>query len=299
MLSRTKNSGRAYKFCRYCLRGFTSQKVLDKHHRYCSEHNAQYVEFPMKGSGEDIIKLDDLSKQMRVPFVIYCGFEAFKRLYDSCSPDRSQSIWTATAVYEACGYGYQVVCDDERYSKPPVIYRGPNASQHLLERLFEEEVKIKKNLDKIEPLQMTTEDERIFQVSTHCHICNESFTSTSVKVRDHSHLSGRFRGAAHNSCNLNYQHPDFIPVYFHNLRGYDSHLLMQGIGLFKVRKINCIPNNMEKYVSFSLGSLKFVDSFQCLHSSLSNLVDDLMKEDLQHFRALKINFKLKNNHRYY
>lgn len=76
---------------------------------------------------------------------------------------------------------------------------------------------------------MTADDERIFQVSTHCHICNESFTSTSVKVRDHSHLSGRFRGAAHNSCNLNYQHPDFIPVYFHNLRGYDSQLLMQGI----------------------------------------------------------------------
>ena len=49
---------------------------------------------------------------------------------------------------------------------------------------------------------------------------------------------------------------------------------------------------MEKYVSFSVGSLRFVDSFQCLHSSLSNLVDDLMKEDLQHFRALKNEFQI-------
>lgn len=191
MLSRTKNSGRAYKFCRYCLRGFTSQKVLDKHHRYCSKHDAQYVQFPTKGSGEDIIQFDDFSKQMRVPFVIYCDFEAFTRPYDSCPPDPSQSNSTKTAVYEACGYGYQVVCEDERYSKPPVIYRGPNATQHLLKRLFEEEEKIRKILDKIEPLQMTPEDERIFQVSTHCHICNESFTSTSIKVRDHSHISGR------------------------------------------------------------------------------------------------------------
>lgn len=85
---------------------------------------------------------------------------------------------------------------------------------------------------------------------------------------------------------MNFQHPDYIPVYFHNLRGFDSHLLMQGVGIFKGKKINCIPNNMERYVSFSLGSLRFVDSYQCLPSSLSNLVDDLAKEDPKHFKAL-------------
>jgi len=79
LLSRTKNSGRAYKFCRYCLRGFTSQKVLDGHQRYCSRHDAQHVVFPTKGTGEDIIEFDDFSKQMRVPFVIYCDLEAFAR----------------------------------------------------------------------------------------------------------------------------------------------------------------------------------------------------------------------------
>lgn len=173
-----------------------------------------------------------------------------------------------------------------------MIYRGPDASKHLLKALFKEEQKIKEILNKIEPLQMTSEDEQRFQLSTHRHICNEPFTLTSVKVRDHSHLSGRFRGAAHNSCNLNYQHPDFISVYFHNLRGFDSHLLMEGIGIFKGRKINCIPNNMEKYVSFSLGSLRFVDSFQCLQSSLSNLLNDLMQEDSQHFQALRKEFPI-------
>jgi len=286
LLSRTKNSGRAYKFCRYCLRGFTSQKVLEKHLRYCSKQEAQHVEFPVKGSGEDLIEFDDFAKQMRVPFVIYCDFEAFARPLDTCLPNPSQSSTTATVSYEACGYGYQVVCEYDQYSKPPVIYRGSGACQHLLKQLFKEEEYIKNILDKIEPLNMTPTDERTFNESTCCHICKKPFTTTSEKVRDHSHLTGRFRGAAHNSCNLNYQYPDFIPVYFHNLRGFDSHLLMQGVGLFKGRKINCIPNNMERYVSFSLGSLRFVDSFQCLQSSLSNLVDDLVKEDPQHFKAL-------------
>lgn len=126
---------------------------------------------------------------------------------------------------------------------------------------------------------MTPENEQKFKASTHCHICNSPFEQTSTKVRDHSHITGKYRGAAHNSCNLNYQHPDYIPVYFHNLRGFDSHLLMQGVGLYKGKRINCIPNNMERYVSFSLGSLRFVDSYQCLQSSLSNLVNDLAKEE--------------------
>lgn len=73
-------------------------------------------------------------------------------------------------------------------------------------------------------------------------------------------------------------------VFFHNLREFDSHLLMQGIGVFKRRHISVISNNMERYVSFSLGSLRFLDSYQFLQSSLSDLVDDLNGEDSKHFK---------------
>lgn len=108
--------------------------MLEKHLRYCSKHDAQHVEFPLKGSGEDIIEFDDYSKQMRVPFVIYCDFEAFARPLDTCFPNSTQSSSTATVKYEACGYGYQIVCENERHSKPPVIYRGPHACEHLLKQ---------------------------------------------------------------------------------------------------------------------------------------------------------------------
>ena len=83
-----------------------------------------------------------------------------------------------------------------------------------------------------------------------------------------------YRGAAHNKCNLKLpinRHRIKIPVVFHNLRGYDGHLIMQAIS--KVEgNITCIPNNMEKYISFSINQLRFIDSAQFLPTSLDKLV---------------------------
>ena len=101
-------------------------------------------------------------------------------------------------------------------------------------------------------------------------------------VRDHCHITGKYRGAAHNECNLRLRiNPKTmtIPVVFHNLRGYDSHLIMQAISQTD-GKITCIPNNTEKYISFSLGQLRFIDSVQFLLSSLDNLVKATRKDDM-------------------
>ena len=94
-----------------------------------------------------------------------------------------------------------------------------------------------------------------------------------VTVRDHCHITGKYRGAAHKACNLKLQlnqKTTPIPVVFHNLCGYDSHLLMQVISKVDVN-ISCIPNNTEKYISFSLGQLRFIDSAQFLLASLDRL----------------------------
>ena len=116
-----------------------------------------------------------------------------------------------------------------------------------------------------------------------------------VRVRDHCHITGKFRGSAHQECNLRIKiTPESIkiPVVFQNLRGYDSHLIMQQIGeiaknhTYKNKKgeeqhlkINTIPNNMEKYMAFMLGNhLNFIDSFQFMSSSLDKLVSNLLKE---------------------
>ena len=86
---------------------------------------------------------------------------------------------------------------------------------------------------------------------TLCHICNEELGED--RVRDHCHLSRKFRGAAHEICNFqdsNYKVPMFFPVVFHNLSGYDSHLFFKTLGNSE-GDISCIPNNEENYISFT------------------------------------------------
>ena len=94
------------------------------------------------------------------------------------------------------------------------------------------------------------------------------------KVRDHCHFTGKYRGAAHKSCNLKLKIKSGktkISVVFHNLKGYDSHLIMLKIHKAK-GNISCIANNAEKYISFSVAQLKFLDSLQFKTSSLEKLV---------------------------
>ena len=94
-------------------------------------------------------------------------------------------------------------------------------------------------------------------------------------VKDHCHVTGEYRGAAHRACNINYfrinPETEIIPVVFHNLKGYDAHHIMSGIAEVQ-SDLECIPNNMEKYVSFSLGKLRFIDSLGFLQTSLDALV---------------------------
>ena len=115
-----------------------------------------------------------------------------------------------------------------------------------------------------------------------CHICNKEYRKRDVPVRDHCHVTGKYRGSAHTNCNLSYRSTNKIYVIFHNLRGYDSHLIMQEIGKFN-KDINVIPNNMENYMAFMIDrNLIFIDFFQFMNQSLSNLANNLPKDGLYH-----------------
>ena len=108
-----------------------------------------------------------------------------------------------------------------------------------------------------------------------CLFCADPLLVPNFKdsVRDHDHMTGKYCSAAHNECNfklkLNLKTMP-IPVIFHNLKGYDGHLLMQVMARVQ-GEIKCIPTNTEKYISFSLGNLRFVDSVNFLLSSLDKL----------------------------
>ena len=98
-------------------------------------------------------------------------------------------------------------------------------------------------------------------------------------MRDHDHRTGQFRGAAHDKCNIKCFTNRYLTVIFHNLKGYDSHHIIREA--HKINKdigqqdINAIPNSYEKFMSFSIGDLKFIESSQFMSSSLEKLTDNL------------------------
>ena len=98
----------------------------------------------------------------------------------------------------------------------------------------------------------TIHDKLIYDNFTLCHICNEELGE--VKVRDHCHLSGKFRGVAHELCNLKYKAQTFFPVVFHNQSGYDGHLFIKALRNSE-EDIFCIPNNEENYIFHETGHL--------------------------------------------
>ena len=111
---------------------------------------------------------------------------------------------------------------------------------------------------------MTKKENKNFKNSTKFWICDNIYIDADLKLRDHCHVTEKYRGAAHRDCNNNVKSNNKVPIVFHNLKNYDSHLIMQEIGKFNL-KINVIPNRLEKYMSFSINyKLIFINSFQFL-----------------------------------
>ena len=127
-----------------------------------------------------------------------------------------------------------------------------------------------------------SEEEEQFQSSNICWICEKLIDDDDEKVRDHCHTTGKVGGTAHWSCTINLQLTKKVFVIFHNLRGYDSHLIFCELNKFDV-KIDVIPKNLEKYMAIFLNkNLVFIDSMQFMNSSLERLVKNLSDD----FRCL-------------
>ena len=300
MYNQTKHEHRKH-FCMHCLQCFSSDRVLINHKDICIQVNGtQAIKMPTKDN--NILKFNNFHKQQPVPFVIYADFEAITEKIHGCQQEGKKSYTEAYQKHTDCGYGYKVVCCyDDKYTKPIQLYRGENAVYKFMENILEEVKWCKKVMKKHfnKPLKMSNEDEQEFKKSTRCHICDKKYNEEDIRVRDHCHITGVFRGSAHQDCNLKLKmKPEEIkiPVIFHNLRGYDSHFIMQKLGQIvkkhtyknnkgeeKQMNINAIPNNMEKYMAFMLGNhLTFIDSFQFMSSSLDKLVSNLPVEALKY-----------------
>ena len=289
----SKRNGVQY-YCMRCLNPFHSQESLDKHLEYCSTHEAVKTEMPGEGT---ILSFKNYNRSMRVPFIVYADFESFIKPIDTCEPNPKNSYTKQYQKHTPSSFCYYIKCfDDEVYYQNPVTYTASTENEDVAQifvNMLEEDVKsIYKRFGKPKKMLFGAKEREEFDEATECWICHGELGLD--RVRDHCHLTGIYRGAAHNKCNLQYRRPKFIPVMFHNLSGYDSHLFIKNLGVTE-GNINCIPNNEEKYISFSKDivvgeytnkngkviavkqQLRFVDSFKFMPSSLDKLVENLDK----------------------
>jgi len=250
MLRSTKYDHKKY-YCYLCLQRFTYKQKLETHLELCKNFEPQHVVMSKKKT----LKFTNYKYQIKAPFVIYADFECF--INDEHIPS---------------GFAFIVVRDGLIIHEE--VYSNKNVMDVFFYKLFEIYKYLKSEMSVNIPLTMTLEDEIVFQSAINCHICNKPLLLN--KVRDHCHMTGQFKGAAHNECNLNYKITKKIPVIFHNLKNYDGHLIMQHLGKFKEgHRLNCVPKDMEKYISFSIDNLVFLDSYNFLALSLDKLAANL------------------------
>ena len=304
LLSQVSKHKEKHHFCLRCLNAFCSQKSLNKHREYCGKHEAVKINMPEEGT---ILKFKNYYRREKVPFVIYADFQSCIKSIHTCDLNPESSYTKQYQKHEPISFYYYIKCFDNKIYLPikERSYTGQNAEQVFLKYL-EEDTKMIANIPKRCIIFKDKEREQ-FNEETRCWICKGEFDDkdkNKKKVQDHCHFTGRYRGAAHNLCNLNYRKPNFTPVVFHNLSGYDSHLFIKNLG-FSNGDIDCIPNNEEKYISFSkkiqvgtypkkaldadgdifheqkpiCHTIRFIDSFKFMATSLEKLVNKLPEDD--------------------
>ena len=281
-------------FCKRCLNSFPRVESLEKHKEICGEFAAAKIELP---GGKCFFK--NWERMMHIPVVVYADFESILK------PCREEN---KTHEHIPCGFCFHLV--SPFLEMDPVWKRAENETNQLPQDFIRELIsRVKKahlSLPKKEMIPLSSEEWKKFHKSEVCWLCKGKFgEKTFSKVRDHCHYTGKFRGAAHQSCNLKFKRPKFTPVFFHNLQNYDAHLFVRALGLMdEVLSISCIPNNNEKYISFSLKfelkriikwdpkkeewievvikhEIRFLDSFKFTLSGLNGLVKNLSREDLK------------------
>ena len=220
------------------------------------------------------IEFKNYLRQISVPIKIYADFEC---LLKGCNSGIHNDSFSYTSKYQdhiSCSFAYKLVCVDDKFSKDVVLYRGKNAVYKCIQSIFREysyyRRVMKKHFNK--NLVMTAEQNEEFERSNICWICGKLIEIGDNKVRDHCHISGKYRGPSHWSCNINLKISKKLVVIFRNLKGYESYLIFKELSKLDCR-FSVIPNGLEKYMSFTLNrNIVFINSMLFMNSSLDNWV---------------------------
>ena len=206
------------------------------------------------------LKYNHGEKWLRTPFVIYANLECLLIKQQSCQNNPNESYTERKAMHEPFGYSLDLVSWSDSKQNKHSFYRGKDCIKKFCSDLKELGTKII-NYEQKEMIPLTDNENKYYEEQEKCHICQKEFCYDKnekkkfkiyQKVRDHCHYTGKFRGAAHSICNLNYKVPQEIPVRIHNGSKYDYHFLIKELAEEFKGEFECLRENTEKYIIFSI-----------------------------------------------
>ena len=276
-------------YCLNCFHSYRTRNKLESHKKICENHNYCNVEMPTKNN--NIIKYNQEENSIKLPFFVYADLECLLENMSTCQNNPNESSTTKINKHTPSGYSIFTHCSFDQTKNKLDHYRGKDCMKKFCKDLREHATRII-NYEKKKMIQLTIAEKIYHNKQKICYICKKEFDTSdkkNYKVRDHCHYTGKYRGAAHNMCNLRYKILKEIPVVFHNGSTYNYHFIIKEL----VKEFNgafeCLGENTEKYITFSVPikkkienkdleityKIKFIDSYRFLTMPLSKLIDNL------------------------
>ena len=206
----TSHSSSKVHICKKCLTYFTKKYLFKRHSKYCRKNEAAAVIMPTK---KTILNFQNHFKTLPIPFTIYADFECFTIPMNSCQPDPNKSYTQGYQKHEPSGYClYLKALDGMEVNFKPIVYKKKTEDEDISKSFIKHAIKLthqiyQKYYKNPKPMIFNPKDKRDFQSAKISHICEQDLfkdkeTDQILRVRDHCHFSGEYRGAAHNQCNL-------------------------------------------------------------------------------------------------
>ena len=284
-------------YCSKCFISFRKKILYQIHQRVnCTDkvYTGQTYQLPLIGSK---VKFEQLGKQIKNHFIIYADFETMNSVLN-----KPKGKSTLTSRHELNAVGVVLLSKYSQYSRPPFTYIGKNVLKNFLGYIYQARAEISYIFDNISmPLDLNSKDIRRLSTQKSCYLCGILFSKPGVRrVIDHAHLGregkGRDVNYACNRCNLTFSALQFhkfkIPIVMHNAMNYDLHFIVSNIHQYlRDESLHVISRSSEKFLSLFLDNFVFIDSYQFLPNSLSNLAELLVKKDIHDLKETKKYFK--------
>lgn len=285
--------------CLNCLNTFSVPNLFKQHQTICCLNKPRKEEV----SREPILQFKNFKFQHPLEYIAFLDFECIlPKNYETC-PECShlrckcdRSFTHIVSNQEPIAYSF-VILDQNNKIIHEKTHIGENAANHFIDHLLQQQnLWISKLFSYFKELKLNEKEEQHFKNSTFCYLCTKEFDDNLIKCRDHCHFSGKYLGAACQSCNLDRRKQRKLKIFMHNGSKYDFHFIIKSLNnrTKDIKNIFILPYNGENFRTIQFNCFMFLDSMSFLQSSLAQLSEDLSKTSTS-YNILKQTFLVKTD----